>query len=140
MNTTHTYIYAGYLPVAHCSETVMTFAHGMLYVFQIMVPWMMAHWEEYHTGIMVYGNGWFGILEANYALVIIHLITAVYGPGLWVQHIPLPANIMQALPAALQPAAADLSKSFTWRWNHRLRCVHEPPVIHRHVYRKPFVS
>ena len=34
-----------------------------------MLPWILAHWEEYHTGVLLYGNGWFGVMEANYALV-----------------------------------------------------------------------
>ena len=28
--------------------------------FVMMLTWILAHWEEYHTGIMVYGNGLFG--------------------------------------------------------------------------------
>lgn len=45
--------------------------------------WILAQWEEYHTGIMQYGNGYFGILEANYALAAVHLISAVLGPDIW---------------------------------------------------------
>lgn len=43
----------------------------------IMIPWGFAHWEEYHDGTMLYGNGVWGITEANYALVILHYITCV---------------------------------------------------------------
>ena len=43
----------------------------------IMVPWGFAHWEEYHDGTMLYGNGVWGITEANYALVILHFITVL---------------------------------------------------------------
>lgn len=43
----------------------------------IMVPWGFAHWEEYHDGTMLYGNGYWGITEANYALVVLHYITVV---------------------------------------------------------------
>ena len=42
----------------------------------IMTPWALAHWEEYHCGTMLYGNGYWGLTEANYALVVLHLITA----------------------------------------------------------------
>ena len=42
----------------------------------IMVPWGYAHWEEYPAGTMLYGNGFWGITEANYALVLLHFITA----------------------------------------------------------------
>ena len=43
----------------------------------IMTPWALAHWEEYHNGTMLYGNGVWGLTEANYALVILHFVTAV---------------------------------------------------------------
>lgn len=49
----------------------------------IMVPWFAAQWEEYHTGVMLYGNGYWGITEANYLLVLINWITAAVGPWLW---------------------------------------------------------
>ena len=45
----------------------------------IMIPWALAHWEEYHNGTMLYGNGVWGLTEANYALCILHFITA----GVW---------------------------------------------------------
>jgi len=35
---------------------------------QIMVPWVLAQWEEYHTGIMMYGTRFYGVLEANYSI------------------------------------------------------------------------
>lgn len=31
-----------------------------------MVPWVLAQWEEYHTGVMMYGTKYYGVLEANY--------------------------------------------------------------------------
>mmetsp|Transcript_16607 Transcript_16607/g.49684 ORF Transcript_16607/g.49684 Transcript_16607/m.49684 type:complete len:406 (-) Transcript_16607:348-1565(-) len=49
----------------------------------IMIPWFAAQWEEYHTGLMLYGNGYWGVTEANYLLVIINWITAAVGPWLW---------------------------------------------------------
>lgn len=53
---------------------------GVLYVF---IPWWMAHWEEYHTGIMVYGSGLWGVTEANYAVCLVHLYTYFVGPIGW---------------------------------------------------------
>ena len=35
------------------------------------------------AGVMLYGNGFWGITEANYLLVLLHWITALYGPGIW---------------------------------------------------------
>lgn len=50
-------------------------------VMSIMVPWLLAHWEEYHSGIMLYGNGYWGVTEANYLMVLLHFFTAAAGPG-----------------------------------------------------------
>lgn len=46
-------------------------------------PWLAAHWEEYHCGEMLYGNGWWGVTEANYTLVALHFVSAIFGPGMW---------------------------------------------------------
>ncbi|KAK2078116.1 hypothetical protein QBZ16_003984 [Prototheca wickerhamii] len=62
----------------------------------ICTPFIMAHWEEYHTGTMVYGNGLWGVTEANYAVVLLHFVSFVFGTGFWTAA-PL---------AALAPAAA----------------------------------
>ena len=47
----------------------------------IMAPWALAHWEEYHCGTMLYGNGVWGLTEANYALCLLHFITAAVRPS-----------------------------------------------------------
>ena len=46
-------------------------------------PWLAAHWEEYHCGEMLYGNGWWGVTEANYTLVALHFASAAFGPRMW---------------------------------------------------------
>ncbi len=51
-----------------------------LYVF---IPWLLAHWEEYHTGVMLYGSGLWGVTEANYAVCLVHLYTYIVGPAGW---------------------------------------------------------
>ena len=48
-----------------------------------MFTWILAQWEEYHTGIMLYGNSYYGVLEANYCIAAVHVITYVVGPQLW---------------------------------------------------------
>ncbi len=53
---------------------------AMLYVF---IPWWLAHWEEYHTGLMVYGSGLWGVTEALYAVFGIHMYTYFVGPAGW---------------------------------------------------------
>ena len=39
----------------------------------IMIPWIAAQWEEYHTGLMLYGNGYWGITEVC-ALTVIYVM------------------------------------------------------------------
>ncbi|KAI3425927.1 hypothetical protein D9Q98_007899 [Chlorella vulgaris] len=73
----------------------------------VMVPWILAHWEEYHTGTMVYGNGYMGVTEANYAVVLVHLITGIIAPFRWLYH-PFAALARSSLASQLlPPAAAD---------------------------------
>lgn len=74
-------------------------------------PWLMAHWEEYHSGVMLYGNGWWGVTEANYTLVALHFISAAYGArAVWAT--PL-AKIMPATLAARFPALARFIAPYT---------------------------
>lgn len=61
----------------------------VLGVMSIMGPWLLAHWEEYHSGIMLYGNGYWGVTEANYLMVLLHFFTAAVGPG---GHLPWPVH------------------------------------------------
>lgn len=50
---------------------------------QVYLPWWVSHWEEYHTGVLMYGDGNFGILEANYVLALVTFITGTFGPAMW---------------------------------------------------------
>jgi hypothetical protein len=52
-----------------------------------------------------------GILEANYSLVVIHVITAIYGQPFWQQRLPLPF----ALPPALEAFNSEL-RLLTYMW------------------------
>ncbi|KAG1676918.1 hypothetical protein FOA52_014794 [Chlamydomonas sp. UWO 241] len=55
-----------------------------LIISWVMLPWILAHWEEYHTGHLHYGNGYFGVMESNYALCIVHFSGYFLGGnGLW---------------------------------------------------------
>ncbi|KAG2426862.1 hypothetical protein HYH02_014715 [Chlamydomonas schloesseri] len=49
----------------------------------VYLPWWVSHWEEYHTGVLMYGDGNFGILEANYVLALVTFITGAFGPAMW---------------------------------------------------------
>ena len=38
---------------------------------------------HHHAGVMLYGNGWWGVLEINYGVAVFHLISAALGPEFW---------------------------------------------------------
>ncbi|GAX81325.1 hypothetical protein CEUSTIGMA_g8756.t1 [Chlamydomonas eustigma] len=67
----------------HCSMNYPCSWTAASIIMLIMLPWILAHWEEYHTGLLQYGNGWFGVMEANYALALVHLSVYVFGIGMW---------------------------------------------------------
>eukprot|EP00201_Polytomella_parva_P004679 CAMPEP_0175087118 /NCGR_PEP_ID=MMETSP0052_2-20121109/29649_1 /TAXON_ID=51329 ORGANISM="Polytomella parva, Strain SAG 63-3" /NCGR_SAMPLE_ID=MMETSP0052_2 /ASSEMBLY_ACC=CAM_ASM_000194 /LENGTH=298 /DNA_ID=CAMNT_0016359421 /DNA_START=221 /DNA_END=1117 /DNA_ORIENTATION=+ len=48
-----------------------------------MLPWICSQYEEYHTGHMIYGNGYFGVLEANYILAFVFALSGIFGPSFW---------------------------------------------------------
>lgn len=68
-------------------------------------PWLLAHWEEYHTGIMVYGNGYFGVTEANYAVVLLHVWGYLMGQQGWLWR-PFAVLVRSSLMQAVLPQFA----------------------------------
>lgn len=55
----------------------------------------------------MYGNGYMGVTEANYAVVLVHLITGIIAPFRWLYH-PFAALARSSLASQLlPPAAAD---------------------------------
>uniref|UniRef100_A0A7R9VBS8 CDP-alcohol phosphatidyltransferase n=1 Tax=Chlamydomonas euryale TaxID=1486919 RepID=A0A7R9VBS8_9CHLO len=56
----------------------------------ILFPWILAQWEEYHTGVMMYGTRLYGVLEANYSICIVHLASWALGPKVWAVTLPMP--------------------------------------------------
>ncbi|KAF5843458.1 CDP-Ethanolamine:DAG ethanolamine phosphotransferase [Dunaliella salina] len=71
----------------------------------IMVPWVLAQWEEYHSGIMMYGTKYYGVLEANYCICIVHIISAIWGLSFWRTLLPLPEPIVSIMREVLLAAA-----------------------------------
>lgn len=65
------------LPLVPCSR------YAGLATLVAYAPWLLAHWEEYHTGTMSYSSGWWGVTEANLAVVALLLVTGLAGPGVW---------------------------------------------------------
>ncbi|KAL3137923.1 hypothetical protein ABBQ38_005170 [Trebouxia sp. C0009 RCD-2024] len=59
----------------------------------IMIPWQLAHWEEYHTGMLFYGTKYWGITEANYLLVLLHIMTGILGPEIWIADVAAMLNL-----------------------------------------------
>ncbi|KAF5839936.1 hypothetical protein DUNSADRAFT_18217 [Dunaliella salina] len=49
----------------------------------VMMTWLLAHLEEYHTGQLMYSNGWLGVLEANYALALLSFASFLFGEQMW---------------------------------------------------------
>jgi len=54
-----------------------------------MAPWIFAQLEEYHTGHMTYGNGYWGVLEALYSTAAACFFTAAFGSEKWNMQIPI---------------------------------------------------
>lgn len=63
-----------------------------------MFIWICAQWEEYHTGIMLYGNQYFGVLECNYSLAAVHVVTAIIGPEIYQDQLRYYVPIVGQLP------------------------------------------
>lgn len=67
----------------HCSMSHPCGLTAAVIINSVMLPWILSHWEEYHTGSLIYGTGGFGVLEANYTLAVLHALVAIYGTAFW---------------------------------------------------------
>ncbi|CAL1281987.1 unnamed protein product [Larinioides sclopetarius] len=54
--------------------------------FIAMTLFYIAHWQTYVSGTLRFGR--FDVTEAQYTVMIIHLISAVFGPSIWSTQIP----------------------------------------------------
>ena len=79
----------------------------------VMLTWMLAQWEEYHTSIMLYGNSFLGVLEANYMLAAVHLLTFFLGPAFWRRPV---ADVVPLL------GAGDGAPMAGWTMNELMIC------------------
>ena len=89
-----------------------------------MFTWILAQWEEYHTGIMLYGNSYYGVLEANYCIAAVHVITYVVGPQLW----RTPAT--KILPIKLLEGVRECMGEWLLRGVPALTAQHRRPLLH----------
>lgn len=56
---------------------------AVISTFTVQVLFILAHWEEYHTGVMVYGGYYFGVTEANHCVVAVHYFSFLFGGRAW---------------------------------------------------------
>ncbi|GIY05052.1 hypothetical protein CEXT_526051, partial [Caerostris extrusa] len=52
--------------------------------FIAMTLFYIAHWQTYVSGTLRFGR--FDVTEAQYTVMIIHLISALFGPSIWSTH------------------------------------------------------
>lgn len=80
-------------------------------------PWILAHWEEYHTGTMSYSSGWWGVTEANLAVVGLLLVTSLAGPSVWESRPLVPVlgrlNLLSLDLPAFHAAASNASQTLS---------------------------
>jgi len=71
----------------------------------VCVTFYLAQWEEYHTGVMSCGNGFYGVTEGQLTLVAVHLVTAALGTSFWTVELPVatpfPVTMTDVLIGAL---------------------------------------
>ncbi|XP_015925446.1 choline/ethanolaminephosphotransferase 1 isoform X2 [Parasteatoda tepidariorum] len=54
--------------------------------FTAITLFYIAHWQTYVTGTLRFGR--FDVTEAQYTVMLIHIISAIFGPHIWSIHIP----------------------------------------------------
>ncbi|KAG2524822.1 hypothetical protein BBO99_00005805 [Phytophthora kernoviae] len=59
----------------------------------VSIAFYLAQWEEYHTGVMSCGNGFYGVTEGQLTLVAVHLVAAFFGPNFWTAELPISASV-----------------------------------------------
>merc|ERR1719215_1898635 len=49
----------------------------------VMGSFFLAQWEEYHTGTLSAANDYYGVTEAQFTVMLVHIITAICTPAFW---------------------------------------------------------
>lgn len=74
------------ITVSHCASAQYGLTPLALQAFCVSwVPWWVAQWEAYHTGVVRTGSAVFGVTEIQFIVSGMHLVTAICGNGLWSQ-------------------------------------------------------
>ena len=71
-----------------CSQRLGFGATTVVSLVVSWVPWWLAQWEAYHTGVVRTGGALFGITEIELVVASIHVISAVAGPEVWRLRLP----------------------------------------------------
>ncbi|CAN8027189.1 unnamed protein product [Ixodes persulcatus] len=58
-----------------------------------------AHWQTYVSGSLRFGK--FDVTEAQFSVMIIHLISAIFGPGVWATRLPMLNVELRLVPVAV---------------------------------------
>ncbi|XP_016843700.1 choline/ethanolaminephosphotransferase 1 isoform X9 [Nasonia vitripennis] len=56
--------------------------------FCAMTLFYCAHWQTYVSGSLRFGK--VDVTEAQFTIIAIHLISSIFGPGIWMKEIPVP--------------------------------------------------
>jgi len=97
-----------------------------------MIPFVLAHWEEYHTGILILGP-LANPTEAETVISIFHLLTWWNGTALWTRHMRDTFPVF----AANMLKSANLSQLLDWRVNEfggTVACIGVVPMVLWNIY------
>lgn len=67
--------------------------------FAAITLFYCAHWQTYVSGTLRFGK--FDVTEAQYSVILVHLVSAIFGPSIWTTKIPFLHVEMRLLPVAL---------------------------------------
>ncbi|XP_064481131.1 cholinephosphotransferase 1-like isoform X2 [Ornithodoros turicata] len=66
-----------------------------------------AHWQTYVSGTLRFGK--FDVTEAQFSVMAIHLVSAVFGPTVWATKVPLVQLPLQIIPITVAVVAATVA-------------------------------
>lgn len=67
--------------------------------FTAIALFYCAHWQTYVSGILRFGK--FDVTEAQFSIMIVHIVSAIFGPAIWSLKIPYVHVELRLLPVAL---------------------------------------
>ncbi|KAF4685862.1 Choline/ethanolaminephosphotransferase 1 [Perkinsus olseni] len=59
---------------------------AMAFLMFMIVPFFLAQWEEYHTHVFRSGLSFYGVTEAQFTSIALHMISFFFGLGIWHMH------------------------------------------------------